>query len=234
LAYIDRIGRVTVGQFVFEDDLTPEPFVTAVDPNAVLVTRFDAEDPSNDRMLAFRVTSSGDLEVQSADVGPSSPFAWTSPSSVSNGPVGPGGPYRVEAGFAVDAEGVVGGEVILLILDESSNRLHLMFFTYGELPPLGPLPAPLAASYVEGVRTPASFDNVAHDGAWITSSGVIVRSENRASYRLYSFETSFEEASEFEGLEELEHAAAFPLDETFFYVLDYDRQRILKLSNWWQ
>lgn len=235
LGYIDRAGRVTVGQFVFDDGLAPEPFSTGVDPDAVLVTRFDAEASGADRMLAFRVdNTSGDLVVQSADIAPVSPFEWTAPSSISNGPVGPGGPYRVEAGFAVDAEGVVGGEVLLLVLDESINRLHLMIFTYAELPPLvGVLPGP-TPSYVEGPRTAVSFDDVAYDGVWITSWGVIVRSEDSATYRLYSFESGFDEEITFDGLEEIEHAAAFPPDESFFYILDYDRARILKLSNWWQ
>jgi hypothetical protein len=63
---------------------------------------------------------------------------------------------------------------------------------------------------------------------------VIVRSEDSATYRLYSFESRFDEEIPFDGLEEIEHAAAFPPDESFFYILDYDRARILKLSNWWQ
>jgi hypothetical protein len=235
LGGIDLRGRVSIGQFVFDPDFNPEPFTTGMEPDAVLVTRFDEENGADNRMLAFRVNTAGNLEMQVSNLNPTAPYAWTAPTTVVNGPVGPAGPYRVEAGFAVDEEGVVGGDVLLFIRDESSSELFLVFFSYGELPgTVATLPSPAAVTYIENVaRARVSFDNVASDGTWITTFGVVVKDEDKETYRAYGFEGGLEGGIEFDGLENLDHEAAFPVDASSFFVLDRKRERVLELSNWW-
>ncbi|MFP4565795.1 MAG: hypothetical protein ACLFNX_04785 [Spirochaetaceae bacterium] len=228
---VDLAGRSVVGQFVFDDSL--DPIVgTSAPADATLVTRFDEEEPGNNRMLLFDIDNgSSELTVESYSLESSYPYEWEDDGVTAQGPLGPAGPYAIEQGFAFDEDGAGDGTVALLIRDEGSAELYVTIFAFAEVPPVATLPDP-TSSYLEDDRTPYSLGEVAADGAWLTSAGIVVRTKDSNEYRVHETETG-KKTGDFNGLDDVRHEAAYPLDANFYFVFDYERETLYKLANWW-
>ncbi len=228
---IDLAGRSVVGEFVFDDSL--DPILNTFAPaEATLVTRFDEEDLANNRMLLFDIDNGTNvLTIEFYSLDTSYPYQWLYDNNTAQGPVGPAGPYVIEQGFAFDEEGAGVGTVALLIRDEGSAELYVTIFGFSEVPPLSSLPFP-TSSYLEDARTPYSLGKVAADGAWLTSAGIVVRTEDSNEYRVHASDTG-KKIGEFDGLDDMHHEAAYPLDASFYFVFDHERETLYKLANWW-
>jgi hypothetical protein len=228
---VDLALRPTVGNFVFTTGFEPL-LATSANPDATMVLRFDEEDQTNNRMFGVRADNgTNELFIDYYELDVLSPFPWVFDNVVNQGVLGPSADYEVQGGLALDDEDAVGGDMILLIRDNATADMHVTAFEYADLPPVSGLPPP-TVSYIEDPRTPYTFNDVDSYGGWITSGGLVMRDEDDGVYRLYETENG-NKIGEYGGLEELDHEAAYPLDEGYFFVLDRRAERLLRLANWW-
>ncbi|NBF39901.1 MAG: hypothetical protein GVY14_05745 [Spirochaetes bacterium] len=232
----DLAFRPVVGHFVFDPE-SYAPVVysdTTASTEGTVTVRFDEDETSENRV--YVVTMSGQtMTIDYYDQQLVDPFPWITPSGTVSGQVGSQGPYYVSAAFPLDSEGV-GTAVVFAIWDESSQEVSLLPLVYDPSIPLDELPAtgipPWSPTLIEDRRIWDPIKDVERDGTFVTRGGWVFRDDDSGTHRLFSGESGKKKAT-FDGLEGMEHRAAYPFDASFFYVLDLDSQRILKLVNWW-
>ena len=232
----DLAFRPVVGHFVFDaESYAPVMYSDDLAPTEGTVTiRFDEDEKTENRVYVVS-TSGQSMTIDHYVQQPADPYPWNTPPGTASGQLGSQGPYHVSAAFPIDTEGV-GTFVVFAIWDESTEAVSIIPFVYDPVDSLNELPAngtpPWSPTLLEDRRIWDPIEDVERDGTFVTRGGWVFRDADSGTYRLVSGDTG-KTTAKFDGLEKMEHRSAYPFNAGFFFALDFDSQKILKLANWW-
>ena len=229
--------RPIVGSFIFGfpgGDLSPVVDTTAYaglisDPFEEVVGRPDPT-PANARFYAFEVNNGADpteLIIESYDT------AFTV-QGLESGPFpvdGSGDEYRLLEVVPLYDETVTGSSFLFLFGNLDRDRVYLVGIPYSQFPISGaPFPG-ISFGILDGTYGVIEVKNVDASRGFITADGLLLFGENNDELILQSFDDEKIASLDVENAGEVE--LAVPLDDDGFYMLDQRRERLFRVSNFW-
>ncbi len=219
--------------------------ISVQEPFREVAGRYEEDDPDGtDTVLSYVFWIDNGASPAQMHVEQYMP-TWSSSGSNNVDLGGSGNNYHILEIISVFEGTTAESFLVFLIGEESADRVHVVFVSYQDFPPL-------AVSMMESAGSPATFFE-AYDGsvgdrgntfvienadpwnAFIASAGIIVRSsDDDEELRLHGFDSGGKEIASFslEGFEDVD--IAVPFDGNGFYALDRQRERLYRLANFWE
>lgn len=141
--------------------------------------------------------------------------------------------YRLLESLVVAEGGIASSFFLFLFGNLDRNSVFLLQVPYAEFPAGGPaFTAAGGSNLFDGFYGSFEIENVDGSRGFLTADGIIVLDEDDDELILQSYDD--QELARFDVGNAGEMELAVPLDDDGFYMLDQRRERLYRISNFWE